>query len=199
LAALGLGRQSSMLDFGCGPGRLAIGLQATLGRIENYVGVDVNKTAIRWCRRHLANPGFTFELLSSRNARYNPRGRAGIDRLPLDEETMDFAYLYSVFSHMGSQDVANVLESIHPVLRRDGAIFATAFVEDGVPHEEENPADYMMPWSGPLHCVRFERGHFEALARSAGFDVEQLTTHEETDGQSAFILRRTDRQAPSSC
>ena len=59
-----------------------------------------------------------------------------------------------------------------------------------MPEEEENPAGYgPIRWSGPLHCVRYERGFFEAMVRDAGLEVDRFEHGQETDGQSLLILR----------
>ncbi len=45
-------RESRVLDIGCGQGRLAIGLLRTIGELD-YLGIDINQRAIKWCKRHL--------------------------------------------------------------------------------------------------------------------------------------------------
>src|SRR5262249_14433145 len=43
----------SVLDVGCGVGRLAIGLLAEFGEIKGYRGIDVDKESILWCKRNI--------------------------------------------------------------------------------------------------------------------------------------------------
>ena len=43
--------EKSLLDLGCGYGRLPIGILNRIGAIRYYQGVDVNKEAISWCRK----------------------------------------------------------------------------------------------------------------------------------------------------
>ena len=45
----GVGRASTILDIGCGPGRLAIGILSVMEC--DYTGVDVQLASIRWCKR----------------------------------------------------------------------------------------------------------------------------------------------------
>lgn len=190
----GVGPGSRVLDVGCGPGRLAIGLLDRLGGVAEYRGLDVHRPAIRWCARHLSprHPGFHFQHVDVRNARYNPAGAvaAGGTRLPLPDGHFDVAYLYSVFSHMLRADVQGYLAELRRVLAPGGTLFFTGFVEENVDEVSENPAGYGMAWQGPLHCVRYERGTMEQMLREAGLEVVRLVHGGETDGQSAVYARR---------
>ena len=198
----GLTRDSRLLDIGCGPGRLPIGILSVVGYIAAYRGVDVSKTPIRWCRKHItpAHPAFQFLHINVRNARYNPSGASMDDRfrLPFADSSFDIIYLYSVFSHMGAEDVRKYLREYARLLAPGGSVFLTAFVEEGVPPVEENPAGYgNMPWKGALHCVRFEAGFLAGLVRGAGLQITRRSHGTETDGQSAFLLQKLDPEPPT--
>ncbi|MGN6612891.1 MAG: hypothetical protein ACTHLJ_14050, partial [Angustibacter sp.] len=60
LAAVGLTRESRLLDWGCGAGRLALGTLEEWGGVARYDGVDVQEHLIRWAQQHLRHPGYTF-------------------------------------------------------------------------------------------------------------------------------------------
>lgn len=194
-AEAGLTSGSRVLDVGCGPGRLAIGLLDLPGGVAEYLGLDVHRPSIEWCRRNLgrANPAFLFHHLDVRNDRYNPGGSqpAGAVRLPAESGSHDVANLYSVFSHMLPSDVEGYLHELRRILSPGGALFFTAFVEAGVPEVSVNPPGYVRSWGGPLHCVRYERGYLERMLDEAGFAVEKLAHGTETDRQSAILARRT--------
>ena len=191
---LNLTTQSSILDLGCGAGRLAIGLVAELGPMERYVGIDVSPEAIRWCRRYVERdfPGMRFVHMDVRNSRYRPTGRplSDEDRLPLASGSVEVIYLYSVFSHMRSDDVRWYLREFRRLLMPSGAVFLTSFVEDDVEEEAVNPDGYgPQQWQGALHCVRYSRPHFEGLVREAALVIDRFDHATETDGQSAIFLR----------
>ena len=197
-SAFGLDASSSILDLGCGVGRLPIGLLAELGEPADYVGADVDETSVEWCRRHVEahHPGARFVLLDVANARYNRRGRPIGEgfRLPWEDGRFDVIFLYSVFSHMQSADVGAYLREFRRLLRPDGGVFLTAFVEDGVPDEQVNPPDYgPLGWSGALHCVRFSREFFQRTVAAAGLSIAQLDHGVETDRQSAIYLTAANR------
>lgn len=189
LAVHGLKRDSRLLDWGCGAGRLAVGVREHFGRLDLYHGVDVQRHLIDWACRYLAGDGYRFTHVDAANDRYNARG-GGTHHIPGYESDYDVLYAYSVFSHMHTADVAAYLTEISRILRRDGFGFFTAFVEKGVERESENPDGYgPMQWNGPLHCIRFNREFFEEMIEQAGMRVEHFEHGTETDGQSLYVTR----------
>jgi SAM-dependent methyltransferase len=185
----------SLLDIGCGAGRLAYGLLAAASPIARYEGIDVMPEPITWCEKTISerHPTFRFRTIDVYNERYNPdssRQAAGIS-LPFAGGVFDVVYAYSVFSHMLTEDVRVYLSEVARVLSSDGVVIVTAFVEDGVPAETVNPPGYQeRDWRGALHCVRFSREHFEAMARAGGLQVAGFEHGGETDGQSRILLER---------
>ena len=192
-AAFGLGVSSSLLDVGCGVGRLPIGLLAKSLDVAEYVGIDVDRRSIKWCGRHLqaAQPRFRFEHLDVANARYNKRGArlSQSFRLPLEAGRFDVIYLYSVFSHMESGDVQVYLREFRRLLKPSGGVYLTAFLEEGVPDVEVNPPGYgPLSWEGPLHCVRYSVDFFREMTEDAGLAISRIDHGTETDGQTAVCL-----------
>jgi len=188
----GLTVDSAVLDIGCGTGRLAIGIVSTLGNIRSYCGIDVSETAIDWCTRFVTprHPSFIFRHIDIRNERYNPSGLESAEtRLPVQDGSVDVISLYSVFSHMHSRDVRAYLREFSRILKTGGSVFLTAFVEEGVRDEEENPAGYQREWKGALHCMRFSLSFFRSLVEEAGMKIIRCDHGTETDGQSAFLLQ----------
>jgi SAM-dependent methyltransferase len=133
-------------------------------------------------------------LLDLQNDRYNPEG-ASIDddfRFPLATGEFDIIYLFSVFTHMIAEDIKIYLREFERLLRPTGKIFLTAFIKDGVPTMSINPPGYAIPWSGPLHCVQYDRRCFEQMLASNGFLVDKYGA--EIDEQTSVrISRGTDQ------
>ena len=186
----GLTRDSRLLDWGCGAGRLAIGVREHLGRIADYHGVDVQPELIDWAADNLAGPGYRFTCVDVSNERYNPDGTP--DRtLAAEPESVDVLYAYSVLSHMNDVDTPAYLRLIAAALSPVGKAFVTCFVEEDVPDWEENPAGYgPLEWTGRLHCTRFSRQHLEEQVNAARLAVDRFEYGRETDGQSLYVLRR---------
>jgi cyclopropane fatty-acyl-phospholipid synthase-like methyltransferase len=186
----GLNTDSALLDWGCGAGRLAVGVRAEFGRIRDYHGVDIQPELIAWADEHLTAPGYRFTCLDVSNERYNPDGSAG-RTIGADPSSVDIFYAYSVFSHMNDDDTPAYLTLIRDALVPGGFAFVTCFVEEGVPDWVENPADYgPLDWQGRLHCTRFNRQHFERHVATAGLLLDRFVYGRETDGQSLYVLRK---------
>ena len=190
----GLTSDSALLDWGCGAGRLAVGVREHYanagGRVHDYHGVDVQPELIEWADANLAGPGYRFTLVDVSNERYNPDGSPQ-RTIAADPSSVDVFYAYSVFSHMNDEDTAAYLALIAESLTPTGRAFVTCFVEEGVTPWEENPAGYgPLEWAGRLHCTRFDRRHFEGHVFTAGLAVDRFEHGRETDGQSLYVLRR---------
>jgi len=186
----GLTADSALLDWGCGAGRLAVGVRQHLGRVRDYHGVDVQPELVAWAEVNLAGPGFRFTCVDVSNERYNPDGSKE-RTVAADPGTVDVFYAYSVFSHMNDEDTPAYLALIGEALAPSGKAMVTCFVEEEVPGWEENPDGYgPLDWKGRLHCTRFDRRHFEDHVRNAGLAVDRFEYGQETDGQSLYVLRR---------
>jgi cyclopropane fatty-acyl-phospholipid synthase-like methyltransferase len=185
----GLTKDSRLLDWGCGAGRLAVGVREHLGRVADYHGVDVQPELIDWAQANLAGPGYRFTCVDVSNERYNPDGTP-TRTLAVEPGTVDVFYAYSVFSHMNDEDTPAYLQLIREALAPGGRAFVTCFVEEDVPGWEENPEGYgPLEWKGRLHCTRFARWHFEDHVNGARLAVDRFEYGRETDGQSLYVLR----------
>ena len=186
---------SRILDVGCGPGRLAIGILNRVGEVEHYHGVDIVRKRIQWCQRHIGGKysNFHFTHMDVHNSRYNPRGQV-VDsdfRFTFSDGKFDIIYLYSVFSHMMSDEARLYLREFQRLLNPSGKIFLTAFVETSVPDVSVNPENYMRTWKGPLHCVRYETNFFAAMLGEHGFHIDYMKRDWLADGQNCLYISRT--------
>jgi len=191
----GLTEKSSVLDFGCGTGILALGISQRIGDIRNYSGVDVNKKVIEWCAKYITkqHPAFRFYYMEGSSENHNPSGALTENtfRLPFNDKRFNIIYLYSVFSLMIKEEVVFYLNEFKRTIKKDGRVFLTAFVEENVPEISINAEGSKKEWKGPLHCVRYDKDYFEELLTNEGFAVEAYESEMESDGQSAYYLRFT--------
>lgn len=193
---IGLHSTTTILDIGCGAGRLPIGLLARRAAFSFYLGIDVAKDRVDWCAKNLSpqDPRLHYQFLDMHNARYNPAGQRTLD-LALPPSSFDIIYLYSVFSHLIETDVRLYLDLIATVLRPGGVCFTTMFVADGVPPVTENPAGIgPFEWMGSLHCVLYERGHWYAMLESAKLNIVRELPHVNVDQQTGYFLVRADHR-----
>ena len=100
-----------VLDFGCGPGRIAVQFK-TLFPDCRLSGTDIDPESISWANAHLSNVG-AFETNSP-----DPP-------LPYSEGSFDFVYTVSVFTHLEEDGQFRWLEELARVLRPGGILVAT--------------------------------------------------------------------------
>jgi SAM-dependent methyltransferase len=187
-----LAAKSTILDIGCGAGRLPIGLLARQVPFLSYLGVDVDATRIKWCNKNLKtrDDRLAFRFVNINNDRYNPTGKVQFD-LGILGKKFDVIYLYSVFSHLMQSDVEKYLEIFRDSLTDFGRCFVTMFVADNVPPCTENPPDFsVLKWQGRLHCVLYNRDNWESMVRDAGLEITKVVPEVNIDGQTAYYLKR---------
>jgi SAM-dependent methyltransferase len=75
-------------------------------------------------------PNFKFHLIDVYNKRYHPRGRlkAAEYRFPFPNDSFDFVFLTSVFTHMFPRDVSHYIGEIARVLKPNQKSVATFFL-----------------------------------------------------------------------
>lgn len=200
----GVTRHSRILEVGCGPGRLPIGLLTRHVEPAQYWGIDVQLRSIQWCQRYLtrAHPTVQFRHLNVHNLRYNPSGERfdASFRFPFPAGAFDLIYLYSVFSHMISAEIRVYLHDFYRLLGRTGRLCFTGFLEGGVPGMTINPPGYRGSYQGPLHCVRYNKAFFAAMLQEAGFAVERCEYASEPDGQSVvYAVPQEVEQTSPTC
>ncbi len=186
-------QKTRVLDVGCGQGRLPIGILRVIGEI-NYLGIDVDKASIDWCRRYIErdHPSFKFRHVNFQNDRYNKAG-IGIDNgfsFDVESKSIDIVFLYSVFSHTIENDMKAYLKEFLRILDEGGKVFFSTFVEENVENFSINPDNYRLKCSGPLHIVRYDKAYLFSLLEEIGYTVQGFTYGTEADGQSAIYLSK---------
>ena len=104
---------TSVLDFGCGVGRIMRHWSSTHG--PAWHGTDYNPVLIDWCREHLKFSEFNVNTLSG--------------RLPYPDESFDFIYAYSVFTHLNEELQFFWINELSRVLKRGGYLYFTTHGE----------------------------------------------------------------------
>jgi len=122
----------SVLDVGCGCGQMAAALTGYLDKSAIYEGFDVVSTLISWCEKNISAkyPNFHFKLADIFNRSYNPKGRytAATYKFPYKDQSFDFVFLKSVFTHMLPEDLENYLSEVARVMRSGGRCLISYFL-----------------------------------------------------------------------
>jgi SAM-dependent methyltransferase len=123
-----------VVEIGCGLGRLAAPLTQYLVSPGSYYGIDVVRSAIEWCDRHIRPkyPDFDFFHKNVYNSFYNKSGTIHESdvRIRLPAGSADFVVLASVFTHLHRDTVLAYLQEIRRLLSTRGRCFATWFLVD---------------------------------------------------------------------
>lgn len=206
-AHAGLSPSHRVLDIGCGTGRAADALSGFLTGEGGYLGFDVSKSAIGYCRRRFAGqPRFAFAHLDVRHPDYNPRG--ALDEtaaaFPAEDAAFDRALAASVFTHLRMPAVGRYLAETARVLRPGGRFAFTVFVLE--PGRERSAAYDFQPFdatsavadpSAPEAAIAHRREALEAAIRDAG--LELFAFHrghwapggEYQGGQDLYVVERS--------
>lgn len=128
----GLLPDDKVLDVGCGIGRMAVPLTEYLSKNGAYHGFDIVKKGVEWCKENISPryPNFHFDHSDIFNKMYNPEGlvKSNEYKFRYADDTFDFIYLTSVFTHMYLEDIKNYLSEISRVLRPGGRCLITFFL-----------------------------------------------------------------------
>lgn len=101
----------SILDWGCGTGRVLRHLPSIAGNSNHYFGCDYNPKYVDWCAKHLK--GINFQL----NQVTPP--------LAYKNEQFDLIYGISIFTHLSKEQHYKWFSELYRVLKPEGILFIT--------------------------------------------------------------------------
>jgi len=107
-SGLNIEQFNSILDFGCGVGRIIRHWTRTQGTLH---GTDYNADLIDWCQNNLRSIEFRLNTLSG--------------KLPYEDETFDFIYSFSVFTHLREMLQLHWIDELSRVLKPGGYMYLT--------------------------------------------------------------------------
>jgi len=165
-----------VLEVGCGIGRIAIPLTQYL-KEGSYEGFDIVRHGIEWCQQKVTPryPNFNFFVTDVYNKYYHPEGTQAASEyvFPFGDDSFDFVFLTSVFTHMLPKDLEHYTAEIGRVLKPGGRCFCTAYI---ITEEAHNQLD------GGTSCMAFKaypEGYWsdtpENPERAVAYPEEYLT------------------------
>lgn len=107
LIASGLRPEHSLIDVGCGSGRLAKQLAGYLS--GGYLGIDIVPALVSYARQRFSRPDWRFEV-------------AGDLKIPAADGQADMVCFFSVFTHLRHEESYLYLEEAKRVLRGGGKV-----------------------------------------------------------------------------
>src|SRR5262245_6452397 len=110
----GLRPEHTLVDFGCGNGRLAVHAADYLSR-GSYCGIDISPTFLRLAQRRIAASTL------ATTCRISWRRQTG-DCIPMPDGSADRLCAFSVFTHMEHEDTYRYLCEARRVVRPGGQV-----------------------------------------------------------------------------
>lgn len=109
---------ASVLEWGCGPGRIIRHLPSCLRSYSTVTitGSDNNVRSIAWCRTNIPDISFVENSLEP--------------PIALPENSFDFIYSISVFTHLSEASILAWMKEIHRLLRTGGYFLFTTHGEN---------------------------------------------------------------------
>lgn len=123
----------SVLDVGCGIGRVARALTTRLSPAGRYRGFDVDPQAVAWCRRayrSFDNFSFDHAAVGYVNVKGDAPLRGEEFVFPYQDGSFDVAFSVSVYTHLSRAITEHYLSETSRVLRAGGVCVNTFFVID---------------------------------------------------------------------
>jgi SAM-dependent methyltransferase len=166
----------SVLDFGCGCGRLARQMIQQRPRPERYAGLDLHPGMIKWCQENLAPraPGFSFHHHDVFYEAFNPgEGKPLSAPLPFGDREFTAVVAVSVFTHLTEEQSRDYLAEIARVLHPEGIFLATWFLFDKADFpmmQDEQNTLFINPFD-VRNAVIYDRGWLGRSAAEAGLTI----------------------------
>jgi SAM-dependent methyltransferase len=168
----------AVLDIGCSCGKMARFFVLNPGL--RYVGLDVFRPAIDWCRREFAAHAdrFRFEHLDVRSSLYNPAGALDPDTvaLPVADGSIDMVMCASLFTHLLEGAFKHYLAEVERCLAPEGrALISILTAADRFAGDETK--------------IEVSEAYFAELVGAAGLRVEQRIG--TVYGQQVYLLAKS--------
>jgi SAM-dependent methyltransferase len=186
---------SHIVDIGCGCGRYAmplsrfhIGRQAFGGR---YVGIDVDREMIEWCRNNFPAATFSFHHADIHNKVYNRTGALAAEEysFPVEDSSQDFVFSNSLYTHLLEDGLRHYLTESYRMLRPSGWTIGSVFCPESMngslggrwtfSHSLGNAAVETLEY--PEAAVAYREAYLKELCHSVGFQqVDIVWGHEQS-------------------
>jgi len=101
----------TILDWGCGPGRIIRHLPPLTDHSCAYYATDYNEQSISWCKKNIKNVNFNFNKLTA--------------ELPYPNEFFDLIYGISIFTHLSETMHIEWINELKRILKPGGILLLT--------------------------------------------------------------------------
>jgi len=199
----GIKPSDKILDIGCGSGRMAVPLTRFLDSSGVYEGFDIFLSGITWCQKNISTKydNFHFKFVDIYNKEYNPSGKIKPSKFkfPYGDDSFDFIFATSVFTHMLPEDVDNYFSEIKRVLKNSGKCFLTFLLLNShslesinnkkskiaFEHNEENFS--LMYKDVPEHTIAYKEDFIKLIYEKYGMVIQEPIKFGSWSGRNGFL------------
>ena len=169
-------KNSTVLDIGCGIGRVA---KYVAPRVRKIWCVDISRIMLKRARKFVGSlPNVEF---------YRTNGHS-LNKIP--SNTVDFAYSFDMFPHLSDDETYLYLKEMMRILSPGGKIFFQ-FADLNQPHNREVFKNEAKLWLNLSVRIRFITAkQLETLAEIAGFKVEKIVPEKDHEGNIILIAEK---------
>jgi cyclopropane fatty-acyl-phospholipid synthase-like methyltransferase len=165
LQRAGLQPSHTLVDFGCGTGRLAVHAIPALP-LGHYIGIDVSQEMLRRLDDRLrAEPHSTCRV----SLMHQP-----LDTFPIADDFVDMVCAFSVFTHMEHEDTFRYLRDARRVVRRGGRfVFSCLAMDSALGRSvfmESASKNIQARWA-TVRSISTSREMMQEIARLAGWSL----------------------------
>ncbi len=196
------GLDSDIVEIGCGCGRRPHHLRdfkfQDLRYTGRYLGIDVDREMLDWCRAHFDAPRFEFVQSTHASEVYrNDQAGAAPFRIPRADASVDFVFGTSVLTHVLEDGLVNYLDEAARILRPGRFLAMSCFCTDYPPStyggRHTFPHQIGAAWvesrAVPEAVVAYPEAFLLDQSRRAGFATAELRRN-TGGGQHLLVCRR---------
>jgi SAM-dependent methyltransferase len=181
-----------IFDFGCGCGRSARQLLLQNVPPDRYVGIDINRPMIDWCRENLKRRGVdvSFHHHDVWSATYAPTNSRN-EHLPIRHHGKDFTLInaHSVFTHLLEGQTRFYLREMREILTEDGLLRCSWFFfnRHWFPVLAPNQHCLYVNERDPTQAVYYDWSFFRELVQELNFKIVD-SSWTQVSGFQSFVL-----------
>jgi len=132
-------KNNKILDIGCGKGLLAMSCQNYVLDDGFYLGLDVVKKNIEFCKKHYRMPNIDFLHHNTYNALYSKEESNKNKPWEIKNNSIDIVTALSVWTHLSEEDALFYFKEINRVLIKGGKAIITFFYLDQIYNDSLSP------------------------------------------------------------
>jgi ubiquinone/menaquinone biosynthesis C-methylase UbiE len=180
---------STIIDIGCGCGRFAHHLRDYRFKSETftgkYIGIDIDDEMLEWCRRNFDAERFEFHRSTHASKVYTSGdGTSSYYALPVNDDSVDFVFSTSLFTHLLEDDLKNYCREGFRVLKKGRSMAMYCFCMDYLPHTYGGRHTFSHSIGNarveslalPEAAVAYDKQFLFDAAREAGFQTVEMVS-----------------------